>query len=141
MTLETLPFDATKYLASRRSQAELIADALESGDAATIAAALGVVARARGMAEVAREAGVTRASLYKALSEKGDPQLTTLLGVIKALGLKLTVAGNDNKARRNAHRNAKGFQAFSEHFQGYYLEILYLTGPVARACSGEQGSE
>ena len=92
MTLETLPFDAAKYLTSPQSQAELIADALESGDAAAIAAALGVVARARGMAEVAREAGVTRASLYKALSETGDPQLTTLLGVMKALGLKLTVA-------------------------------------------------
>jgi probable addiction module antidote protein len=92
MTLETLPFDAAKYLATPQSQAELIADALESGDAAYIAAALGVVARARGMAEVAREAGVTRASLYKALSENGDPQLTTLLGVMKALGLKLTVA-------------------------------------------------
>jgi probable addiction module antidote protein len=92
MPLETLPFDAAKYLASPQSQAELIADALESGDAVYIAAALGVVARARGMAEVAREAGVTRASLYKALSENGDPQLTTLLGVMKALGLKLTVA-------------------------------------------------
>jgi probable addiction module antidote protein len=92
MTLETLPFDAAKYLATAQSQAELIADALESGDAAYIAAALGVIARARGMAEVAREAGVTRASLYKALSENGDPQLTTLLGVMKALGLKLTVA-------------------------------------------------
>jgi probable addiction module antidote protein len=92
MTLETLPFDAAKYLATPQSQAELIADALESGDAAYIAAALGVIARARGMAEVAREAGVTRASLYKALSENGDPQLTTLLGVMKALGLKLTVA-------------------------------------------------
>jgi len=92
MSLEALPFDAAKYLATPQSQAELIADALESGDAAYIAAALGVVARARGMAEVAREAGVTRASLYKALSESGDPRLTTLLGVIKALGLKLTVA-------------------------------------------------
>jgi probable addiction module antidote protein len=92
MTLETLPFDAAKYLASPQSQAELIADALESGEAATIAAALGAVARARGMAEVAREAGGARSSLYKALSETCDPQLTTLLGVMKALGLKLTVA-------------------------------------------------
>jgi probable addiction module antidote protein len=90
MTLETLPFDAAKYLTSPQSQAELIADALESGEAAAIAAALGVVARARGMAEVAREAGGAKASLYKALSENGDPQLTTLLGVMKALGLKLT---------------------------------------------------
>jgi probable addiction module antidote protein len=71
----------------------LIADALESGEAAAIAAALGVVALARGMAEVAREAGGARPSLHKAPSEKGDPQLTTLLGVMKALGLKLTVAG------------------------------------------------
>lgn len=90
MTLETLPFDAAKYLANPQSQAELIADALESGEAAYIAAARGVVARARGMAEVAREAGGAKASLYKALSENGDPQLTTLLGVMKALGLKLT---------------------------------------------------
>jgi probable addiction module antidote protein len=92
MTIEILRFDAAKYLETPQSQAELIADALESGDAAYIAAALGVIARARGMAEVAREAGVTRASLYKALSENGDPQLTTLLGVMKALGLKLTAA-------------------------------------------------
>ena len=93
MPIETLPFDAAKDLASPQSQAELIADALESGEAAYIAAALGVIARARGMAEVAREAGVTRASLYKALSKTGDPRLTTSLGVMKALGLKLTVAG------------------------------------------------
>jgi len=93
MPIETLPFDAAKDLASPQSQAALIADALESGEAAYIAAALGVIARARGMAEVAREAGVTRASLYKALSKTGDPRLTTSLGVMKALGLKLTVAG------------------------------------------------
>ena len=90
MTIETLPFDAAHYLTSPQSQVELIADALESGDASYIATALGTIARARGMAAVAREAGVTRASLYKALSAKGDPQLTTLLGVMKALGLKLT---------------------------------------------------
>ena len=93
MPIETLPFDAAKDLASPQSQAALIADALEGGEAAYIAAALGVIARARGMAEVAREAGVTRASLYKALSKTGDPQLTTSLGVMEALGLKLTVAG------------------------------------------------
>lgn len=94
MTVEIFPFDAAPYLANPQSQAELIADALESGNASYIAAALGVVARARGMAAVAREAGVTRASLYKALSPDGDPQLTTLLGVMKALGLKLTASAN-----------------------------------------------
>jgi probable addiction module antidote protein len=94
VTVEIFPFDAAPYLANPQSQAELIADALESGNASYIAAALGVVARARGMAAVAREAGVTRASLYKALSPDGDPQLTTLLGVMKALGLKLTASAN-----------------------------------------------
>jgi probable addiction module antidote protein len=90
MALETLPFDAAHYLTDAKAQAELLTDALETGDAGYIANALGTIARARGMAQVARDAGVTRASLYKALSTEGDPQLTTLLGVIKALGIKLT---------------------------------------------------
>jgi probable addiction module antidote protein len=94
VTVETFPFDAAPYLANPQSQAELITDALESGNASYIAAALGTVARARGMSAIAREAGVTRASLYKALSPEGDPQLTTLLGVMKALGLKLTASAD-----------------------------------------------
>ena len=90
MALETFPFDAAAYLSAPEAQAELLTDALETGDASYIANALGTIARAHGMAQVAKEAGVTRASLYKALSSEGDPQLTTLLGVIKALGMKLT---------------------------------------------------
>lgn len=92
MAIETYPFDAAKYLTTPESQADLLADAFDSGDAAYIANALGVVARARGMTEVARGAGVTREALYKALSENGDPRLSTLLGVLKSLGIKLTVA-------------------------------------------------
>ena len=88
--VETLPFDAAEYLTDRESQVELISDALASGDANYIAVALGTVARARGMTKVADEAGVSRAALYKALAEGGDPQLSTLLGVLKALGIKLT---------------------------------------------------
>jgi probable addiction module antidote protein len=90
MHLETIPFDAAEFFSAVESQESLIADALESGNAGYIAAALGTVARARGMAKVAKEAGVTRSSLYKALSPEGDPQLTTLLGVMKALGVKLS---------------------------------------------------
>jgi probable addiction module antidote protein len=90
MGLETIPFDAAEFFSDAESQEKLIADALESGNAGYIAAALGTVARARGMAKVAKEAGVTRSSLYKALSPEGDPQLTTLLGVMKALGVKLS---------------------------------------------------
>jgi probable addiction module antidote protein len=90
MTIETLPFDAAKYLDTPESQAELVADAFESGDAAYIAAALGTVARARNMSQVARDAGVTREALYKALSADGDPRLSTLLGVMRALNLSIT---------------------------------------------------
>lgn len=90
MAIETTPFDAAEILDDPASQAELLADAFESGNATYIAQALGVVARARGMSEIAREAGVTREALYKALSERGDPKLSTLLGVARALGVKLT---------------------------------------------------
>lgn len=90
MAVETVPFDPAQYLGSADAQAELLSDAFESGDAKYIANALGVVARARGMSQIARDAGVTREALYKALSDEGDPRLSTLLGVVKALGIKLT---------------------------------------------------
>ena len=92
MALETLPFDAAEYLVDAEAQAELLAEAFETGNSAFIANALGVVARARGMTAIARDAGVTREALYKALSETGDPKLSTLLGVLRALGVKLSVA-------------------------------------------------
>jgi probable addiction module antidote protein len=88
--VKTEPFDAARYLTAPESQAELLNDALASGDAGYVAQTLGVIARARGMTEVARTAGVTREALYKALSENGDPRLTTLLGVARALGVTLT---------------------------------------------------
>jgi probable addiction module antidote protein len=90
MSLRTTPYDPAEYLGRSEAQAELLADAFESGDANYIANALGVVARARGMSGVAKEAGVTREALYKALSETGDPRLSTLLGVTKALGIQLS---------------------------------------------------
>jgi probable addiction module antidote protein len=82
--VKTEPFDAARYLTTAQSQEELLNDALATGDARNVSQALGVIARARGMTEVAREA------LYKALSENGDPRLTTLLGVARALGVTLT---------------------------------------------------
>ncbi|MEO7027199.1 MAG: addiction module antidote protein [Caulobacteraceae bacterium] len=87
--IRTEPFDAARYLASTQSQSELLNDALASGDATYVAQALGVIARARGMSQTAREAGVTREALYKSLSDEGDPRLTTLLGVMRALGVTL----------------------------------------------------
>jgi probable addiction module antidote protein len=85
----TEAFDAARYLGSAEAQGELLNDALESGSAAYVASALGVIARARGMGEVARAAGVTREALYRSLSEAGDPRLSTLLGVMRALGVRL----------------------------------------------------
>ncbi len=88
--IKTVPFDAAKYLKSEESQAELLNDALSTGNAGYIAHAIGIIARARGMADVAREAGITREALYKSLSETGDPKLSTLLGVTRALGMTLS---------------------------------------------------
>ena len=77
-------------LDSPKSIAAYLEAAFEDGDPSLIAAALGDIARAIGMTQMATQAGVTREALYKALSPSGDPRLSTLLGVMKALGLKLT---------------------------------------------------
>jgi probable addiction module antidote protein len=91
MSLDTVPFDAAEYLNDPEALAEFLDGAFESNDPSYIAHALGVVARARGMTTMANEVGITREGLYKALSERGDPQLSTLVRVVKALGLRVTV--------------------------------------------------
>ena len=107
MTLKTTPFDAARYLGNHKAQAELLADAIDSGDAGYISAALGVIARARGMAEVAIDAGITREALYKSLSTKGDPRLTTLLGVTKALGIRLSMDLSKPASTKSRRKRAK----------------------------------
>lgn len=92
MALETSKWDVTEYLDSEEAIFAYIEAAFEDGDPELIKHVLGDVARARGMTAIAKEAGVTREALYKALSEKGDPKLSTLIGVAKALGVKLTVS-------------------------------------------------
>ena len=87
----TKPFDPAEYLDDKEAIAAYLSDALESDDSAFIADALGVVARARGMTEVAREAGISRESLYRALSTDGNPEFATVLRVLRALGLQLSV--------------------------------------------------
>lgn len=89
MTIKTAPFDAAKYLGSREAQAALFSDALESGDSGYIAAALGTIARARGMTQVAEEAGLSRPALYAALRAGGNPTLDTVMRVAKVLGVRL----------------------------------------------------
>jgi probable addiction module antidote protein len=89
---KTRPFDPAKYLDDSDAIAAYMSEALESGDPAFVADALGVVARARGMGKVAREAGVSRESLYRALSADGNPEFATVLRVVRALGLQLSAA-------------------------------------------------
>jgi probable addiction module antidote protein len=86
----TIEWDPSEYLDSPESIAAYLEAAFEDGDPTLIAAALVDVARAKGMTQLAAEAGVTREALYKALSATGDPRLSTFLGVMKALGIKLT---------------------------------------------------
>ena len=90
MALKTAPWDPAEYLTTPSRIAAYLEAAFEEGDPALIATALGDIARAKGMTQLAAEAGVTREALYKALSPTGDPRLSTFLGVIKALGIKLT---------------------------------------------------
>jgi probable addiction module antidote protein len=71
---------------------ELLKAALEEGDPALVAAALGDIARAKGMTALARDTGLARESLYKALSPPGNPELATIMRVVEALGLKLHVS-------------------------------------------------
>ena len=108
MVLKTMPFDASKYLDDAESQSELLTEAFESGEPANIAYVLGIIARARGMSQIAQEAGVTREALYKALSETGDPKLSTLMGVTKALGVRITAepVKRRRKAKRSGARRA-----------------------------------
>jgi probable addiction module antidote protein len=95
---KTKPFDPAEYLDTPESIAAYMTEALETGDPSFVADALGVIARARGMSEVAREAGVSRESLYRALSADGNPEFGTVMRVAQALGLRLSVTPIPNKA-------------------------------------------
>ena len=98
MPIKTNPFDSADYLDSPEAIEAYLEDALETNDPAIVAHALGTIARAKGMAGVAREAGLSRESLYKTLSADGNPELATLLKVVAALGLKLVIAKADAAA-------------------------------------------
>lgn len=92
MTTETRRFDAAHYLDGPEDEADLLSDAVADGDHRYIAAALGAVARAHGgISELARNTGLHRQTLQKALSEKGNPTLDTILKVLDALGLQMTI--------------------------------------------------
>lgn len=89
---QTRPWDITEHLETEDDMAAYLEAVLEDGDPALVAAALGDIARAKGMAQIAREAGLGRESLYKALSPGGNPEFATVLKVVKALGLRFHVS-------------------------------------------------
>lgn len=89
----TTPYDSAEYLKTDEDMALYLEACFEEAgdDSAFIAKALGNIARARGMTQLARDTGLAREGLYKALSENGNPEFATVMKVIKALGLKLHV--------------------------------------------------
>lgn len=91
MALETIRFDPADYLETAEDIRFYLEAAMEGNDAKHIASALGDVARSKGMTEIARTTGLGRQALYKALSESGNPTLGTLMAVLDALGLQLSV--------------------------------------------------
>jgi len=89
--IKTTKWDATEHLKTDEDIAAYLEAVLEDGDSALVAAALGDIARAKGMSKLAKKAGLGRESLYKALSPDGNPEFATVLKVIRSLGLKLHV--------------------------------------------------
>ena len=93
--ITTTIWDPATHLATADDVAAYLEAALQDGDPQLVAAALGDIARAKGMSQVARDAGLGRESLYKSLSSSGNPELATILKVITALGLELHVTAVD----------------------------------------------
>ena len=93
--ITTRAWDVAEHLETEMDMAAYLDAALEDGDAALVLAALGDIARAKGMSQIARDAGLGRESLYKALSATGNPEFVTILKVVRALGLQLHVQATD----------------------------------------------
>lgn len=89
MTLKTMKWDVQEFLDSEKRMALFLEAAFEDGDPGLIAAALGEVARARGMTQTAKDSGITREALYRALSADGRPEFNTILKVLRSFGLTL----------------------------------------------------
>ena len=88
--LKTQPWDMAEHLETKEDMAAYLEAALEDGDPKLVTAVLGDIARSKGMAKIAQETGLGRESLYKALSNEGNPEFATVLKVLQALGLRLS---------------------------------------------------
>jgi len=91
MAIQTTAYDVADYLTSPERIAAYLELALEEGEAKDVATALGHVARAKGMTHLARETGLTREALYRALAPEGNPTLATFTAVLDALGLRMRI--------------------------------------------------
>lgn len=96
MTIKTKPFDIAEHLETEEDIRLFLEEASASGNASDFLHALNIAARAKGMTKVAERAGVTRASLYKSLSEGGNPRFETVSRIIEALGCHLAVIGSSD---------------------------------------------
>ncbi len=99
MAKQARKFDAAAVLDSDEAIAEYMAAAFETAEVAFIADAVGVVARARGMSDIARESGLSREQLYRSFSVSGNPTLKSMLAVMKALSMKVTAEALTSAAR------------------------------------------
>jgi probable addiction module antidote protein len=106
MSLKTTKFDAADYLTDIQSIAAYLNDALQNGSPEELVTALGTVARAKGMSQIARDAGLGRESLYKALSGTTSPEFATVSKVIASLGLRVAVVPERPVKRRAAGKRA-----------------------------------
>lgn len=107
MGLKTTRFDVADYLETEADMAEYLSEVLAFEDPAYFQHALGAVARAKGMAAVARKSGLGRQSLYKALSERGNPEFATVIKVLAALGIKITAAPMEGRPAKTKQRRAR----------------------------------
>jgi probable addiction module antidote protein len=106
MKVKTSRFDAADYLTTPQDCAYFLTDALETKDPNQIAHALGILARAKGMREVAKKTGLSREGLYKILSDKGNPEIATILRVLQVLGIELVAQPAKTKRKSAAARKA-----------------------------------
>ncbi|MGO4437801.1 addiction module antidote protein [Rhizobium sp. RAF56] len=91
MAVKTSKWDIAEHLDTEEKIALFLEAVFEDGDPATIAAAIGDVARVHGMTQIAKDAGLSRENLYRALSAEGNPEFSTIMKVIKAMGFDLSV--------------------------------------------------
>ena len=126
------PYDPAEDLGSDEAIAVFMAEAFQTNDAGYIAHAVGVVARAKGMAQIASQTGLSREQLYRSFSEKGNPTLKTTLAVMDTLGVKPT-------AKIPPRREENGRQTVGVHGLPHLkIEMWATSSPVLTLLAGEE---